>query len=365
MKVALVVSAMILARVVLPTPGGPQKIMEPRVVALDLDTQGLAGAEQVFLADKFVEGAGTHAFGQRRRSPRRAFGGGARLVGLAVEEAHLRLFLEWGAPLTGGFVEQHAGGDGGIQALDGAGAGNRDGAVGMSGDFGGHAVALVADEQRDRSGEVDSVGGGSGAKRGGENLHSGFAQTRKAFVRSRGNKRNTEDAAGRGAHGFLVPGAYGAGQAHGAVCAKGLGGTEDSAEVPRVLDSGEHNDKRRQLRRPKQVHPRPLRRINECGHGLRSFRDKRGSKDAFRHDQRFGVRGQGQLGQPVLESLPCKNAADTQARVDSFFDQVRPLDSDDTAVAFGTPQRPPQFLQPRILLTLYNAKRHLEMDRHA
>ncbi len=29
MKLALVVSAMILARVVLPTPGGPQRIMEP------------------------------------------------------------------------------------------------------------------------------------------------------------------------------------------------------------------------------------------------------------------------------------------------------------------------------------------------
>ena len=50
MKLAWVVSAMILARVVLPTPGGPQKIMEPAIVALDLHAQGLAGADQVLLA---------------------------------------------------------------------------------------------------------------------------------------------------------------------------------------------------------------------------------------------------------------------------------------------------------------------------
>ena len=83
MKLALVVSAMILARVVLPTPGGPQKIMEPAIVALDLHAQGLAGADQVLLAAQLLKGAGAHALGQRRGA-QRAFGA----FGFAVEEAH-------------------------------------------------------------------------------------------------------------------------------------------------------------------------------------------------------------------------------------------------------------------------------------
>ena len=35
------------------------------VVALDLHAQRLAGAEEVLLADVFVEGAGPHALGER------------------------------------------------------------------------------------------------------------------------------------------------------------------------------------------------------------------------------------------------------------------------------------------------------------
>ncbi len=66
MKLALVVSAMILASVVLPTPGGPQKIMEPEIVALDLHAQRLAGADQVLLAAQLLQGARAHALGQRR-----------------------------------------------------------------------------------------------------------------------------------------------------------------------------------------------------------------------------------------------------------------------------------------------------------
>ena len=56
---------MILASVVLPTPGGPQKMQRTGVVALDLYAQGLAGAENVLLPDELVERARTHAVGQR------------------------------------------------------------------------------------------------------------------------------------------------------------------------------------------------------------------------------------------------------------------------------------------------------------
>ncbi|MEZ5394940.1 MAG: hypothetical protein R2724_19235 [Bryobacterales bacterium] len=55
-----------LARVVLPTPGGPQN-HRPELVALDLVAQRLAGREQVLLADVFVERARPHALGERPR----------------------------------------------------------------------------------------------------------------------------------------------------------------------------------------------------------------------------------------------------------------------------------------------------------
>jgi hypothetical protein len=47
-----------------------------------LDAEGFAGAEEFFLADKFVEGAGTHALGERLES------GGGLGFGEAGEEAH-------------------------------------------------------------------------------------------------------------------------------------------------------------------------------------------------------------------------------------------------------------------------------------
>ncbi len=55
MKLAWVASAMILASVVLPTPGGPHRIMDAGIVALDLHPQGLAGTEQMLLANVFLQ----------------------------------------------------------------------------------------------------------------------------------------------------------------------------------------------------------------------------------------------------------------------------------------------------------------------
>ncbi len=59
MKSALVMRAMILARVVAPEDhrGG--------VVALDLHAQRFARPDQVLLPDEFIEGARAHAVGQR------------------------------------------------------------------------------------------------------------------------------------------------------------------------------------------------------------------------------------------------------------------------------------------------------------
>ena len=52
------------------------------IIGFDLHAEGFAGAEEFFLADEFIEGARTHAFGERLQGGR-GFG-----FGEGVEEAH-------------------------------------------------------------------------------------------------------------------------------------------------------------------------------------------------------------------------------------------------------------------------------------
>jgi hypothetical protein len=55
-----------------------------------------------------------------------------------------------------------------------------------------------------------------------------------------------------------------------------------------------------------------------------------------------------------------ENAIHAQARAKGFCHQVRAFDSDQPSfVSFRMSECFPQFLQPRVLLTLYNAYRHL------
>ena len=54
------------ARVVLPVPGGPQRITDDSRSASMRARSGRPGAEQVLLADDVVEGAGPQPGGQRR-----------------------------------------------------------------------------------------------------------------------------------------------------------------------------------------------------------------------------------------------------------------------------------------------------------
>ena len=65
MNSALVSFAMIFASVVLPVPGGPQKMSEPVSSRSICDAQRLAGADQMLLAGEFFERARAHAIGQR------------------------------------------------------------------------------------------------------------------------------------------------------------------------------------------------------------------------------------------------------------------------------------------------------------
>ena len=100
MKVACVVSAMILASVVLPTPGRAPEDHRAGVVALDLNAERFAGTDQVLLADKFVKGARPHSsrLAERSRSAVWRLGGVWWLglgIGLVVEEAHGRGISGW------------------------------------------------------------------------------------------------------------------------------------------------------------------------------------------------------------------------------------------------------------------------------
>ena len=72
------------AIVVLPTPGGPQRISEASEPRSTMRDQRAVGAEQVVLADHLGEAAGAQAVGQRTRGGLRAGGfrgsGGAEQV---------------------------------------------------------------------------------------------------------------------------------------------------------------------------------------------------------------------------------------------------------------------------------------------
>jgi len=81
---AFVMWARIWARVVLPVPGGPQKIREP-VSSAQSGCAALARRDEMFLPYEFVERAWTHAVGERTGTVGRFF---AARDGL--EQAHLK-----------------------------------------------------------------------------------------------------------------------------------------------------------------------------------------------------------------------------------------------------------------------------------
>ena len=89
----------------------------------------------------------------------------------------------------------------------------------------------------------------------GQHLDAGVTQLRKTLVHAGLNHRQAENAARRGAHGFLVPGTHRARQAHHAIRPEGLGRAQDRAQVPRILQSGKNYHERRRLLSPEQVLP--------------------------------------------------------------------------------------------------------------
>ena len=69
---ALVMSAMTRASVVLPVPGGPQRMIDCRRSRSIASRSGLPGREDLVLADDLVERPRPHPFGERRACGRRS-----------------------------------------------------------------------------------------------------------------------------------------------------------------------------------------------------------------------------------------------------------------------------------------------------
>ena len=147
-------------------------------------------------------------------------------------------------PLPRSFIQQHAGGDGGVQAFNRAGEGNRNRAVGARGKSAGDTVALVADDECHWAGEVCGVSLLGALRERGKNCQAGAVQAGNALVDFRSDQRHTKDAARRRADGLRIPRAHGSRQADHAGRAKCFSGAQNRAQVAGILKAGENDDQR-------------------------------------------------------------------------------------------------------------------------
>jgi hypothetical protein len=113
-----------------------------------------------------------------------------------------------GEALARGFIEKDAGGDGCVEAFNGAGAGDGEDAVGFGGESGGHANALIADEQGDGAGEINEVGRLALMDGGGPDFDAGLAEGGDGVVLRMGRRKRlpAEARTALGFHALTVPG---------------------------------------------------------------------------------------------------------------------------------------------------------------
>ena len=317
------------------------------VVALDLETQGLAVAEKFFLADEFVEGAGAHAFGERLMR-----GGhvGLGRNGEFGKEAHGLCLVAAGIgqaiSLTGGFVEENSGCCGGVEGLDAGGHGDVDAHVGGALDFFGKAGTLVADEQGYGFAPVHfpwseqrRISLASFATTGGERVDmSDFELGEKNGERHSGKNGEMKSRTGGSAKGFGRKRACGTGLAgsrgDGAGGAKGGSGAKDGADVSRVLNSRENDEKRSAGvgGSGEQVVKGSRAGLNEGGDALGMF----GVGEAFEEavggvqnwESHFRATDEG--SETVLVALAGfaeQNGADAAAGTERFFHQANAFDT--------------------------------------
>ena len=151
-NVACVSAAMILARVVLPVPGGPQKIIEVGSSCAMASESGLPGPSRCSCPTNSSSARGLMRSASGAWLACAAASSGVGLKRFMLAGSRFR-FKVRGA-LARGFVEQQGTGDGGVEAFHAAGSGNGDARVGQREKFSREACAFVADHQRAGASQV-------------------------------------------------------------------------------------------------------------------------------------------------------------------------------------------------------------------
>lgn len=207
-------------------------------------------------------------------------------------------------------------------------------------------------------------GFGRGLWNGREDGNAGFAEAGETFVGRGGEERNAERAAGRGAQGFGVPGADGAGERDNAGCAEGLRRAEDCAEIAGILQAGEDDEERGELiGTAEEMRPGPVRRFDERGDGLRIIRGEDGGENLFGNEEDFGFLWERELLEPGFEARREKEAIDCEAGAEGLLDEVGAFKGDEAGGRVrGFGEDAAELLEAVVLLALYNASRHLACE---
>src|SRR5271163_4988963 len=371
MKVARVVSAMIFARVVLPTPGGPQKIIDAVSSRSIWTRSGLPGARRCCWPtnSSSVRGRMRSASGAVTGPDWPRSGVGSKRL-MASSLAHPSLREGWGTrkgwgtrscgyrgcgSLSRGFVQQDAAGYGGVERFDRAGTWDGDAAGGATENFRGDAAAFVAEDEGGGAGEVVLREGFAFSGDGGQGCDLVALERGEDFVFTGSGNGQTKDRSGGGAQGFLVPRADGAGQGDEPSSSEGLGGADESAEVAGVLQGG-GDEQEGDSPGVENLVEGERRRFDECGDTLWRFGADGARKDIRRQGEDFCGFGEVQVVEQILVSDADEDGGEVKAAGDGFQEKMLALDGDTSLFrSGGTGESGTQFLDPRVLPTLYNA----------
>jgi hypothetical protein len=225
------------------------------------------------------------------------------------------------------------------------------------------AVAFVADQQRHRPGQITRSAGCAPRTV----VVQTFTPPRAAASNTpftRREQRKPKDAPRRGAHRFGVPGAHGSRQADHAIRAKGLSRAQNGSQIAGILQFRQHQNQQWSFRWLSSSAPRSSPAVRPAQRRAAAFPwSERESSRLWAPAESPSSAGSGKPSSKPLIALGHKHAIDAQPRPQSLFEQVRPLDSGQNA-PIGTrlaqrliPARG-ELLEAWILFTLYNSKRH-------
>lgn len=281
------------------------------------------------------------------------------------------------AALPCSFVEEDAGGDGGVEAFYRAGHGDGDSRGCAVEHLRGEAAAFVADEERDGLGEVPGGAGnrfvGGGGSRccrgdGGEDGDVAFGEGGEGLGGFFLDNRDAEGRSGGSAEGFGVPHVDGAGEGDDAAGPEGFRRADQGAEVAGILQSGGNQDERggvlfsARLRGPQSFGQREARCFDEGRDALRGFsfdgavkHGRRELDDGDSGGQREAVEGV-EAAAAACRIGANEDGAQAELAAEGFGEEVLALDADDIGgVAGGAGEGGAQFADASVLPTLYNA----------